>query len=863
MRSSPLVLLSRIGLVGVTLLTASCLSKPVYHSMSGSGGTGAMTGVGGGSIGMETGEEVVLTGTNDPAPPAKASCQDSPGFKLRYSPGYSDADDQKNLTEARKWRGMMTLSEKADQMRGVDPGSPGNLNWYDIERSYDNTRLGVRGWLYRDGPRGVNLDQAVQPGTIQHGLSTSFPTEVTRAASFDPGLEHQIGQAMGDEMVAAQQGVLLVPCVNILRHPFWGRAQETYGEDSFLIGRIGTGLVAGVQEYVAACVKHFAANNVDAQRQNNNAMLDNQTLREIYGRHFDMIVNDGGVACVMAAYNAVNTVKSTNNPVLLTDMLRTEFGYKGFVISDWWAMPGFQDPYSITPEQQKMNAMGAIAAGLDLEVPWHNNFGTLESIATDAQLDPHVDRILAQKNRFNALLIGSPARIGLKEATTTYDGKNIVGNDAHVTLSETAATKGMVLLKNCPASNKKCTAPAADSILPIKRDGSIHSIAVVGATLEYFFVDQQHPGIINPDEDRPSMGKINFATGIRTGDVGSSRVAFDAAKSIGAFDGINQIANTGATITVTNATTNVADFSAAVAAAQAADLTIVMAGLTAYDEGEDYNSSSDRINLDLDGKDTGRGYNGVQNKMIAAIAALNKPMVVVLEAGSVVNMPWLDSVPAVVMAWYPGMVGGRAIGKVLFGEVNPSGKLPVTWPTGTSQLPDFGVAGGTTTMDYFLGYRRFDQMGMTPLFPFGWGLSYTTFSYDHLYVPCTDVTEDGVVNLSVDISNTGSVSGEETVMAFVSFPTETNPRRSKKELKGFYKVMLDGKGQTTNCKAGPNGTCASSKRIEIPIRVKDLKYYNDTGNPATSGWKIQPGTYTVRVGPNAGNLPLMDTFTVK
>ena len=251
---------------------------------------------------------------------------------------------------ARALRGQMTtLKQKAEQLRGTFSGE-GSTNWEDIQRSYDNDEVRIRGWQYRDGPRGLNIDQPVfvgkernSPGTkvAEHGSATAFPAPVARGAAFDVGLEYRIGQAMGDELVAANTSMLLVPCVNILRHPFWGRAQETYGEDSFLLGRIGTGLTAGIQEYSAACAKHWAANNIERDRWIVNSQLEPRTLREIYGRHFEMIVQDGGVACVMASYNAVNGTKATQNAELLTTILRGEFGFKGLVLSDWWAMPGY------------------------------------------------------------------------------------------------------------------------------------------------------------------------------------------------------------------------------------------------------------------------------------------------------------------------------------------------------------------------------------------------------------------------------------------------------------------------------------------------------------------------------------------
>ena len=321
---------------------------------------------------------------------------------------------------------------------------------------------------------------------------------MARGAAWDINIEYQIGQAMGDEMVAASQTMLLAPTVNLLRHPLWGRAQETYGEDPFQLGRLGASLVAGVQTYVPACVKHYAANNIEDLRATRNARMDEQTLREIYARHFDMIINDGGVACLMAAYNLVNGTNCTQNSHLLTDILRTDFGFNGFVLSDWWAMPGGNGG---TPSATL--AAQAIAAGLDMELPWDFNFNAIEtsvgSSITQTQVDTSVKRILEQKYRF-----GVDKGTGLKAATTGFSGGSITNNDAHISLAQTAALESMVLLKN------------DNNTLPIK--STFTKIVVVGLTESYCAPVNSSgtatgPGINNCADDI-NNGTINFATGV-------------------------------------------------------------------------------------------------------------------------------------------------------------------------------------------------------------------------------------------------------------------------------------------------------------------------------------------------------------
>src|SRR4029079_17970914 len=234
---------------------------------------------------------------------------------------------------------------------------------------------------YRDASRGMNLGEDMSghrpnAGKLngEHvGFSTAFPVSMARGAAWDLDLEYAIGEAIGDEMQAAKETLLLAPCMNLLRHPFWGRAQETYGEDSFHIGRLATAMVVGVQQHIAANAKHFMAYDVELKREQNNSQMDEQTLREVYGRHFRMVVQDGGVSSVMASYNKVNDIKSTQNHHILTEVLRDDFGFKGFVLSDWWAMPPSQTATTDTTIL-KNDAVMAVKAGLDVDLPWALSF---------------------------------------------------------------------------------------------------------------------------------------------------------------------------------------------------------------------------------------------------------------------------------------------------------------------------------------------------------------------------------------------------------------------------------------------------------------------------------------------------------
>src|SRR5450631_3185832 len=314
--------------------------------------------------------------------------------------------------------------------------------------------------------------------------------------------------------------------------------------------------------------------------------------------------------------------------------------------------------------------------------------------------------------------------------------------------------------------------------------------------------------------------------------------------------------------------------SATAAQADGFDVAIVIAGLTPADEGEEYTGAGDRttggitstthsVVLSLDPKVS----SPTQDSLIKQVAEMGKPTVVVLEAGGIVDMSqWYANAKAVVMAWYPGMLGGVALGRLLFGDANFSGKLPVTWDTTVAHWPTFASSSGSTTMEYWVGYQYFDHnnTALTPAqgsFPFGYGLSYTTFSYQNLQVPCSTVPSDGIVPIKVDVYNQSAVAGTETVFVFVQYPSTsvTNRAGNYKELKGFYRVSLAAKG-----------TMGDAKQIAIPLRMKDLKYWNT----AQSAWAVEPGAVKVIVAPNAGAVSspctggvgvgcsLSDTFTV-
>ena len=727
-----------------------------------------------------------------------------------YAPGYTP--DPAVQARVQQMMSQMSLRDKADQMRGMPFGTASAPSFADIQRSRNTAR--IRGFTYRDGPRGMNLREdmnGIQPNAGNDngdpvGYSTAFPVSMARGASFDLDLEYAVGEAIGDEMQAAGQTVALAPLVNVLRHPLWGRAQESYGEDPFHVGRLASAMTVGIQQHVAATAKAYMAYDIENDREFNDSILDEQSLRETYGRPFRLVVQDGGVAAVMASYNLVNGIKSTENQHTLTEVLRGDFGFRGFVMSDWWAMR----PEANVNGVDAAYAAYGLSAGLDVELPWALNYAHLENLAAGStpaatQIDTVVARILEQKVRFNADALTGP--VGLGTPQTHYTDSRIYCDAAHVALAERAALESMVLLKNDNAT------------LPIK---AVRKVAVLGATVPF----QYQGGAVS------RVGNLAFATDTNTGDMGTSRVVHDPAKGVGPLAGIAAAAPTGVTVVAGSTAADATD----------ADFIIVIAGLTAGDEGEEFTRAGDRTSFGIDAKRTDPT---VQTSLIAAAAALGKPMVVVLEGSSVMDMPWLSSVPAVVMAFYPGMVGGAALGKLLWGEAdgqkyNFSGKLPFTWG-GLADYGTFKSESGATTFDYYEGYRSFDHYAISPIYPFGYGLSYTSFAYRKLQLGCSDMSKGAVLPVAVNVANTGNVAGDEVVMVFVSFPG-TTARRPAKELKGFARVHLE---------------AGEEKQVTIPIRLADLDYFQtDAANPAIGKWVVETGDVKIMVGGSSADLPL-------
>jgi len=659
-------------------------------------------------------------------------------------------------TRVKELLSRMTLDEKIKQMSGEVLGNVVHMavgyGKYNTVNTPANRRLGIPGIRFIDGPRGVNLKG-----------STCFPVSMARGATWDPKLEARVGEAMGYEARARGANFYGGVCINLVRHPSWGRSQETFGEDPLLLGRMGSAMLTGLQHHVMACTKHFAANSIDRSRHFVNVTMAERTLREIYLPHFKMCV-DAGTAAVMSAYNNLNGYLCGHNRHLLREILKDDWKFQGMVISDFGL--GVKD------------TVAAATAGLDVEMPSTMHYGPKLKQAVragkvpEAAIDEAVTRILRQKLRFSHL-----------EDRAGYE-RNMIAGTEHAALAREVAAKGMVLLKN------------QGSLLPLSRK-EIKTLAVIGELADTANIGDHGSSTVRPPYViTPLAGIKAKAEGLQ--------IIFDSGENL----------------------------ASAQKAAKEADAAVVVVGCTDKNEGEGY----DRLRLNLSEH---------HEQLLQAVAEANPRCVAVVEAGGAVIMEnWKDRVPAILLAWYPGMEGGTALAQILFGEVNPSGKLPLTFPRSPDQLPFFDNTAKEIEYGYYHGYRLADQKGFEPAFPFGFGLSYTRYQYSNLRLDRKAIGKDGSVKVQVDVTNAGPVAGEETVQLYVGY-RGSQVDRPVKDLKAFSRVALE-PGQT--------------QTLSLELKAKDLAYYNEQ----TGSWQIEEIQYPVFVGPASRAQDfLSDAFLVK
>ncbi|MBI5285247.1 MAG: glycoside hydrolase family 3 C-terminal domain-containing protein [Chloroflexi bacterium] len=641
-------------------------------------------------------------------------------------------------------------------------------------------RAGFPGITFSDGPRGVVI-----------GANTCFPVAMARGATWDPDLEERIGVAIGLELRASGANLFGGVNVNVLRHPAWGRAQETYGEDPHHIGEMGAALARGVQRHAMACVKHFALNSIDNARFKVDVQADDRTLHEVYLPHFKRVV-DEGVACVMSAYNSVNGAWCGENRVLLTEILRDQWGFRGLVISDW--IFGLR------------NAVQSVLAGLDIEMPFrqqrmmHLPRALADGTLSEGDIDRPVAHVVETLLRFDDVL-SRPA-----------PDASIAASPEHRALAYEAAAKSIVLLKNGAEG-----AP----LLPL--DASrLKRIAVLG----------------------------RLASITNLGDRGSSNVIPPSA--VTPLDGL-RAALPDAEVLVADGS----DLDEVGRIARDADAVIVVVGCTFEDEGEyisaqpellmatapprperlptpdpprpprpeapqggqrGFATGGDRASLDLSAAD---------QALIQAAAAANPATVVVMMGGSAILVEgWHEAVPAILMLWYPGMEGGRALADVLLGRVNPTGRLPFTVPRDAGHLPYFDREATSITYDLFHGQWLLDRDGHEARYPFGFGLSYGPPAV--VQDVAADAGKAGV-SVSARLVSHGAHDATEVVQVYAG-ARGSRLERPPWRLAAFARTVAPAGGSAT-------------VRLSIP--------YERLAVRIDGAWVVEGGAYDIAVGRHA------------
>ncbi len=631
-------------------------------------------------------------------------------------------------------------------------------------------RLGIPELALTDGPAGV-----------RHGPGTAFPAPVALAATWDRSLAHEYGAALGAETKAKGQNILLGPMVNIVRVPEGGRNFETFGEDPYLTAQIATAEIRGIQSQgVMAEVKHYAANNQEKDRLQVSAEVDERTLREIYLPAFEAAVRDAKVGSVMAAYNKVNGTFSSENTHLLKDILKGEWGFDGFVVSDWGATH---------------STVEAANNGLDIEMPGGKFFGAAllaavhQGQVSQATIDEKVRRILSMLVRFG--ILDRPAKIGPLDY------------HAQAQTARRVAEAGVVLLKN------------EGQILPLDVN-NFKSIAVIGAYADRATSGGGGSARMSPFYAVSPLGAI----AVKSGDRATLRFlkfvpGADLSKSDAATTGAGLLAD-------------------AEQLAKECDVALVFA--------RDFETEGvDRAAITLPDE---------QDELISAVVRVNPRTVVVLNTGCMVLVNrWADAVPAIVQAWYAGQDDGNVVADILFGNVNPSGKLPITFPRtredmgviAAEQYPG-GNGKGLYSEGVFIGYRHFDKDNIAPQFAFGHGLSYTSFDYSDIKLSRNRIKPGESLIAEVQVKNTGRREGAEVVQLYVQDVKASVPRPLK-ELKGFEKVLLQ-----------PQQT----KVVRLNLDARAMAFYDVTKKQ----WVVEPGQFKIMIGSSSRDIRVSADFEV-
>lgn len=656
--------------------------------------------------------------------------------------------------------GKMTLEEKASLCSGAD-------FWH----TESVERLGIPAMMVSDGPHGLRKQdqEADHLGVNDSIKAVCFPAGCGTAASFNRELITGMGEVLGEECQAEGVGVILGPAVNIKRSPLCGRNFEYYSEDPMVASEMAGALIKGVQsKNVGTSIKHFLANNQETRRMSSSSEVDERTLREIYLAAFEGAVSSQKPWTVMCSYNKINGTYAAEHKEALTDILRGEWGFDGFVVSDWGAVN---------------NRVPDLEAGLDLEMPASGGINdklivdaVKEGRLEESVLDRAVERILNIVYRFEEN----------RNESAVFD------RDKDHEYAKKVAEETIVLLKN------------EDGLLPLSEK---EEIAFIG----------------------------KYARQPRFQGGGSSHI--NSHKVTGAWDVVKDWGN----ITFAEGygdqedVTDEALIAEAVEKAGKAKAAVIFAGLPDAFESEGF----DRSHM---------GMPNCQNELINRVAAVQPNTIVVLHNGSPVEMPWADQVKGIVEAYLSGQAVGAAVVDILFGKVNPSAKLPETFPYKLEDNPSYlYYLGEGDKVEYregvFVGYRYYDTKKMDVRFPFGYGLSYSTFAYSNLKLNAEQIKDTDTLTVSVDVTNTGSMAGKEVVQLYVS-DVESTVIRPVKELKGFDKVDLQ-PGET--------------KTVTFTLGKRAFAYWNTQ----IHDWHVESGEFRILVGKSSRDIQLEETVTVE
>lgn len=661
--------------------------------------------------------------------------------------------------KAKELVNQMTLEEKASLCSGLTAWKTKPID-----------RLSIPSIFMTDGPHGLRKAEGFD--FTNSVPSTCFPTASALAASWNPNLAHRIGEALGNECQANDVQILLGPGVNMKRSPLGGRNFEYFSEDPLLAGKMAVAIIKGVQSKgVGTSLKHFAANNQEFERMTMSSDPDDRTLHEIYLPAFEMAVKEANPMTVMCSYNKVNGVYASENPMLLTDILRKQWGYKGIVVSDWGAVS---------------DRVAGVKAGLNLEMPSTNG-------ANDKKIVEAVNNGSLNIETLNALVTDMLAVTLEAKANHKSDVKAEL--EAHNQLAREASGECIVLLKN------------EKQILPLS--AATKKIAVIGA----------------------------FAKTPRYQGAGSSQVK--PTQITNAYDALGALLGKSAELKYAPGYVPDADLDQklideAVKIAKLSQIAIIFAGLPDSYESEGF----DRKNINMPES---------HNRLIEAVAKVQPNVVVVLMNGSAVSMPWIGKVKGVLEAWLGGQAGGGAVADVLTGKVNPSGKLSETFPARIEDTPaflDFPTKTGVARYGegIFIGYRYYDKKQIKPLFPFGYGLSYSHFDYTDIKADKTAIKDNESLTIEVKVKNTSKISGKEVVELYVH-DNGVKVVRPEKELRQFEKVSL---------KPGEEQT------VRFTLGYRDFAYYNSDIND----WYFNSGKFDILVGGSSQSLPLKVTVDV-